>query len=89
MTISEYAIKQGIKKIEEYETLQGNIKAIAAAQYAYMKTMYNCNGMYHSINEIFPMRHDTDKDRYYIILDELKTFGIEFYWDDKILMFRM
>jgi hypothetical protein len=90
MTIAQYAKKQGINKIEEYETLKNNIHSIAAAQYAYMKSMYNQNGLYHPINEIFPMRHDTDQDRYYIILDELKTYGVEFYHDNiDGLMFRM
>jgi hypothetical protein len=90
MTIAEYAKKQGIKDLKQYETLRDNIKAIASAQYEYMKSMYNQNGMYHPINEIFPMRHDTDIDRYYIILDELKTYGVEFYHDNiDGLMFRM
>jgi hypothetical protein len=89
MTIAEYAKKQGIKDIKQYETLRDNIHSIASAQFAYMKSMYNQNGMYHPINEIFPLQHNTDQDRYYIILDELKKFGIEFYWDHKILMFRM
>jgi hypothetical protein len=90
MTIAEYAKKQGIKTLPEYEKLRDNIKAIAKGTYDYLCSMYKMDtGLYHPIGEILPIRHDTDIDRYYIILEELKPLGVEFYHDKDGLMFRI
>ena len=76
MTLCKYAKQKGFT-LEQYKTLQNNIKAITEAIIQTIPDSKKNNGMYYPINELLPYNTNAELLPYYI--QELKNQGIEFY----------